>query len=271
MQDIHHSCDACILAECHLSLPILVNNSLIIDQPNILFQNCVQQWHVRFLRFYRVRKEAVGLVRDQRVHWNLFNTENDTRVTDIFLHASTSLYVWLKMERNIENYSIIQMFKCNTLNYPTKIEYTPFDSLTKIHSKPILSSIRSFIQKSMSWHTDQPVQWRSRSLKGASVDIYHIFIDLLRRLMRNIIEHCVTVVTSIWSTLCAHNCICDAMIKTRAPHKFPQLIISNAWLILFFVRSINKSSLPLSDWTIIIILKFCLSPSTTYEVPYPYL
>lgn len=91
MQNVHHSSDARILAECHLPLTIFVNYLFIIDQTNILLQNSVQQGHIGFLRFYCVRKEAIGFGRNERVHWHLFYAENNTRVADVFLHACTSI------------------------------------------------------------------------------------------------------------------------------------------------------------------------------------
>lgn len=62
MQNVYHARNARILSERHQTLTGLVDNALVIDQTNVLFQYRVQQLHVRFLRFDGVRKEAIGFL-----------------------------------------------------------------------------------------------------------------------------------------------------------------------------------------------------------------
>lgn len=58
-------------------------------------KNGVEHWHVIFLRLNRVRKENVGLVRNQLVDGNALDANYHRCFADVFLNGSTRSNVLL--------------------------------------------------------------------------------------------------------------------------------------------------------------------------------
>ena len=71
MQDINHASNTSILSKGHHPLPTCVTHPLIVNTSHILLEHGIEQVHVVWLGLDCVGEEAVGLVGDQGINWNL--------------------------------------------------------------------------------------------------------------------------------------------------------------------------------------------------------
>lgn len=71
VEDVDHACDPGVFAERHDAVALLVHQLLVINQPDVLLQNGVEQRHVDLLRLNRVREKTIGPIRKQLVDRNL--------------------------------------------------------------------------------------------------------------------------------------------------------------------------------------------------------
>lgn len=73
----------------------LVDNTLVVDEPDVLLQHSVQQGHIGLLRFDRVREEAVRFAGNKCVDRHLFNAKDNACIADIFANHGSSIQVGL--------------------------------------------------------------------------------------------------------------------------------------------------------------------------------
>ncbi len=84
----------CPLSKGNDAFTLFVGQHLVIDEPNLLCQDGLQQGAVISLLFDGMRKEKVRLLGDQLVNGYFFHPHQNSAIRQIFLHGYTQCLVF---------------------------------------------------------------------------------------------------------------------------------------------------------------------------------